>query len=142
MLASLTPLSGCYSTRPLTTAPVPGTTVLLDLNDRARVQLGDRIGPAASRIDGIVQSQNDTSYMLRVSSVSYLNGQSNKWSGEPLTVPTSLVSQSRVREFSRSRTTAVGVAIAAAIVTLFATTNFFGRGASEREPVPPPSGGT
>ena len=63
---------------------------------------------AASRIEGIVQARNDTAYMLRISSVQYLNGQSNKWSGESLTVPANLVSGARIREFSRSRTTAVG----------------------------------
>jgi hypothetical protein len=139
-LAGVSPLAGCYSTRPVTSAPEPGTTVQLDLNDHARVQLGDRIGPAASRIEGIVQVRNDTAYMLRVSSVQYLNGQSNKWSGESLTVPAILVSGARIREFSRSRTTAVGVGIAAAIITLFAKTKFLGLGGTERQPKPPPGG--
>ena len=99
LLTGVSPLAGCYTTGPVMSAPAPGTTVLLDLNDPARVQLGDRIGPSAARIEGIVQAQNDTAYMLRISSVTYLNGQSNKWSGEPLTVPASLVSSARVREF-------------------------------------------
>ena len=142
LLTGVSPLAGCYTTRPVMSAPAPGTTVLLDLNDPARVQLGDRIGPSAARIEGIVQAQNDTAYMLRISSVTYLNGQSNKWSGEPLTVPASLVSSARVREFSRSRTTAVGVAIAAVLVTVFAKTNFFGLGGTEKVPLPPPTGGT
>ena len=142
MLIGASSLAGCYTSRPVTSAPEPGTTVMLDLNDRARVQLGDRIGPSAARIEGIVQAQSDTSYMLRISSVKYLNGQSNKWSGEVFTVPASLVSRARIREFSRSRTTAVGVAMAAAVVTLFATTKFFGLGGTEKVPIPPPTGGT
>jgi hypothetical protein len=142
LLAGASPVAGCYTTRPVLTAPAPGTTVMLDLNDRARVQLGDRIGPSAARIEGIVQAQNDTAYMLRISSVQYLNGQSNKWSGEPFTVPASLVSSARIREFSRSRTTAIGVGIVAALVTLFAKTNFFGLGGTNQEPVPPPGGQT
>lgn len=142
LLAGLSPLAGCYVTRPVTTAPTPGTTVLLDLSDRGRVALGDRIGASAATIEGVLQSPGDTTYLLRVSSVSYLNGQSNRWSGESLAVPLSLVTSARYRELSRSRTTAVGVGIAAAIVALFANTNFLGGSGVEKIPPPPPTGGT
>jgi hypothetical protein len=141
-LASVSPLSGCYTTQPVASAPEPGTTVLLDLTDRGRVQLGDRIGPSASRIEGVVQTRSDTAYMVRISSVQYLNGQSNKWSGEPFTVPASLVSAVQERQFSRSRTISVGAGIAAAVVTLFLKTNFLGSGNNGKDPNPPPTGGT
>jgi hypothetical protein len=142
LLAGTSPLAGCYSSRPVETAPTAGSTVLLDLNDLARVQLGERVGPSAARIDGVVQMRSDTAYMLRVSSVRYLNGQSNKWSGEPLTVPASFVSRARVQSFSRSRTAAVGIGIAAALITVFAKTNFFSLGGTDREGPPPIGGGT
>lgn len=141
-LAGIAPLAGCYTTRPVETAPIPGATVLLDLTDQGRVQLGNLVGPSAARIEGVVQARSDTSFMLHVSSVTYLNGQMNRWSGEPLTVPSMLVSRARLREFSRSRTTAVGVGIAAALITLFTTTNFLGSSGGERIPPPPPTGGT
>jgi len=138
LLAGLSPLAGCYSTHPMVSAPTPGTTVVLNLTDQARVQLGDQIGPSAKRVQGVVQVQNDTAFVLHVSSVEYLNGKSNEWSGEPLIVPKALVTEARVREFSRARTTAIGVGIAAAIITLFAKTNFLGVGGSDRQPNPPP----
>jgi hypothetical protein len=141
-LAALVPLAGCYTTRPVTSAPAPGATVVLDLTDRGRVDLGERIGPSASSIEGVVQLRNDSSYVLRVSSVSFLNGQSNKWSGEPLTVPASLVSRARLREFSRSRTTAVGVGVAAALAALFITTDFLGLSGPDPQPQPIPGGDT
>jgi len=142
VIAGVSPLVGCYTTRPVMSAPEPGTTVMLDLNDRARVELADRIGPSAARIEGIVQSPNETGYMLRVSSVSYLNGQSNRWSGEALTVPGSLVASARIREFSRSRTVTIGVGIAAALITAFLKANFFGSSGPDRLPDPPTGGGT
>lgn len=142
MLAAVSPLAGCYSMRPVTSAPAPGSTVVLDLTDRARVDLGERIGPSASRIEGIVQERNDTAYVLRVSSVAYLNGQSNKWSGEPLTVPSAAVARARLREFSRSRTTAIGAGIAAALAAVFISTDFFGLGGPSVEPLPLPGGET
>jgi len=141
-LGSVAPLSGCYTTQSVASAPEPGTTVLLDLTDRGRVQLGDRIGPSASRIEGVVQMQSDTAYMVRISSVEYLNGQSNKWSGEPFVVPASLVSRAQQRQFSRSRTISVGAGIAAAIITVFMKTDFFGLGNNGKEGIPPPGNGT
>jgi hypothetical protein len=142
VLAAVTPLAGCYTTRTVTSAPAPGATVVLDLTDRARVDLGDRIGPSASSIQGVVQERNDSAYVLRVSSVAYLNGQSNKWSGEPLTVPWSAVARARIREFSRSRTTAIGVGIVAALAAVFISTDFFGLGGPSVEPIPNPGGET
>src|SRR2546423_7549423 len=100
ILSATTPASGCYSTQPVTTVPEPGATVVLDLNDRARYLLGDRIGPAAAKIEGVMQSGSDSGYVINISSVSYLNGQTNKWSGEQFRVSPDLVSQAWRRDFS------------------------------------------
>jgi hypothetical protein len=118
------PLAGCYSTLPVETTPAPGATVVLDLNDRARVALGDRIGPSALKLEGVVQTATDSDYVLRVSSVEYLNGQTNRWSGEQLNIPASLVSRAWHHEFSRSRTTALSVGLAAALLTAILKTSF------------------
>lgn len=143
VLAVVSPLTGCYSTRPLTTAPVPGTTVVLDLNDRARVQLGDRIGPSAASIEGVVQQGSDSGYVINISSVKYLNGQTNQWSGERFTLSPTLVTQAWQREFSRSRTMSLGLGITAAIVTLMLKTDFLSKtGGGQPTNPPPPSGGT
>lgn len=143
VLAVVSPLTGCYSTRPLTTAPAPGTTVVLDLNDRARVQLGDRIGPSAASIEGVVQPGSDSGYVINISSVKYLNGQTNQWSGERFTLSPTLVTQAWQREFSRSRTMSLGLGIAAAIVTLVLKTDFLSKtGGGQPTNPPPPTGGT
>lgn len=142
-LTGVSPLMGCYSTRPLSTAPAPGSTVVLDLNDRARVQLGDRIGPSAASIEGIVQPGSDSGYAISISSVKYLNGQTNQWSGERFTLAPGLVTQAWQREFSRSRTWSLGLGIAAAIATVVLKTSFFSNtGGGQTTTPPPPTGGT
>jgi hypothetical protein len=141
LLLGALPLSGCYTTQQLTTAPAPGTTVVLDLNDRARVQLGDRIGPSAASIEGVVQAGNDSGYVLNISSVKYLNGQSNQWSGERFSISSGLVSQAWRREFSRSKTTALGIGIAAAILGAVLKADFFGQSSGTPPVSPPPTGG-
>jgi hypothetical protein len=142
-LAGASPLTGCYATRPLSTTPAPGTTVVLDLSDRARVQLGDRIGPSAASIEGVVQPGSDTEYVLNISAVKYLNGQTNQWSGERFALSSGLVTQAWKREFSRSRTWSLGVGIAAAIATVVFKADFFSKtGGGQPTTVPPPTGGT
>jgi hypothetical protein len=142
-LGAVSPLAGCYSTRHLETAPAPGTTVVLDLNDRARVQLGDRIGPSAASIEGVVQPGSDSGYVINISSVKYLNGQTNQWSGERFSLSPNLVSQAWQREFSRSRTWSLGLGIAAAIATAVFKADLFSKtGGGQPTNLPPPTGGT
>ena len=137
LLAGVASLSGCYTHAPLSGAPRPGATLVVDLNDRGRTVLGDSIGPSAEQVRGLVQSGSDSSYVLRVASVRYLNGQSNQWSGEPLTIRADLVGRARERQFSRKRTWAVGLGAAAAILTFALSTDLLGSGAPRRTTEPP-----
>lgn len=134
-------MTGCYTTLPLHSMPASGSEVVLDLNDRGRVALGDRIGPSASVIDGEIETPNDTAYALRVKSVRYLNGQSNQWSGERLTVPANLVSQATQRNFSRARTVALSAGLATALALFIKGVSLFGNSSGSPgggSPTPPP----
>jgi len=128
LLAGVAPITGCYTMRPVTGEVPPGVELVLDLNDRGRSVLGDSIGQSATRIQGAVEAVRDSSYVLRVNSVQYINGQTNRWSGEPLTVRMDLVGRTRERQFDRKRTWAIGLGIAAVIATVALTTDLFGRG--------------
>lgn len=130
-------VSACYSTVPLSAAPTPGTTVALDLNDQGRVQLGDRIGPGATTIEGTLDARTDTTVSVRVSAVRYLNGQTNAWAGEPMTIPTRLVGQSWQRNLSRGRVAALGVAVGAALVLIITKTSLLGSGSGGTSGNPP-----
>jgi hypothetical protein len=122
----LATLPSCYTTAPLAAAPTPGTEVLLDLNDRGRVELGDRIGPGAATIQATLDERTDSLVRVRVGAIRYLNGQTNAWSGEPMVIPTRLVSQSWQRTFSRARAYTLGAAVAGALVLLIRNTSFLG----------------
>src|SRR5689334_20285554 len=83
--------TGCYVYTPVASPPVPGQQLLLSLNDQGRVGLGPSIGSASAQVEGVLQPGMDSAYSLKVVSVSYLNGQRNKWSDEPLVVSRSFV---------------------------------------------------
>lgn len=139
LLAGVTSVSGCYTNVPVSGAPRPGTKLVVNLTDRGRVAMGDSIGPSAEEILGEVQTSSDSSYVLRVESIRYLNGQSNRWTGESLTIRTDLIGRTRERRFSRTRTWALGLGTAAAVLALALTTDLFGAGSLGREgPSPGP----
>lgn len=117
--------------------------MVLDLNDRARVALGDRIGPSAAQIEGELTERTDSSYSVRIASVHYLNGQTNQWSGEQFTVRSDLVGQAWQRDFSRARTIGLAAGAAVGLVALIAGIKLVGSGGGSGgggNP-PPPSGG-
>lgn len=136
-------VAGCYSHRPIEGNPGSGTTVVLEVNDRGRVELADRVGASVERIQGTLQSVTDGGYLMRVQSVRYLNGQVNQWSGEEITVPASYVSRARQQVFSRTRTALLAAGIGAALVALVLSLDLVGGGATPgddpKRPAPPES---
>lgn len=142
LLLVVMPATGCYTARPVQSAPEPGSTLLLDLTDRGRAELGPQIGQSAERIQGNLQSVSDSGYVLRVSSVRYQNGQLSQWTGEPFTVPTAYVARTRRQEFSRSRTFTLAAGLTAALIAVLVGTDLIGGGGgSHRTDGPPPGTG-
>jgi hypothetical protein len=126
--------SGCYAYIPAPASPPPGTHLLLELSDKGRIGLSDSIGPAAHTIEGTTIGVSDTSYAVRVLKVGYVNGQSNSWTGEPLTVSKSFVSNAKEQRFSRSRTWLTAAAATAAAVTFIVTRGLGAFGSNSRDP--------
>lgn len=132
-------LQACYSFAPVTGLPSADTYLVLDINDRGRVELGEAIGPSASSVAGRLVFVDDTLYQLSVAQVTYANRQSNQWSGERVSIRRELVSRARERRFSRGRTALAAGSAIVAIGLLIANTDLIRGGTPEREPpvVPP-----
>lgn len=120
--------SGCYVYGPAPSNAIPGTRVLLELNDQGRVGLGNNIGPTGGIVEGIVQSNSDSAYSLSVRRVEYLNGQSNAWNGERLIVPKEFVGNARERTLSTSRTWLAAGAVVLAAVAFISSRQLLGFG--------------
>jgi len=67
-------------------------------------QSGPECWPVCTDNRGKAQRENDSAYVIAVRSVRYFNGGTNVWSGEPLSVGTSMVQEARERRFSPSKT--------------------------------------
>jgi hypothetical protein len=141
LMALLTPVGGCYVYTPLASAPSMGSTVSFALTDAGRVALGRNIGEGARSLEGEVDSTTDSSYVLRVQSVTYINGQYNKWTGERLVVGRQQVTDARQRSVSKSRTALVAAAGVGGLVAFIATRGLLGGGNdSQGPPGGPPTG--
>jgi hypothetical protein len=126
-------VQGCYRYTPVITTQPPGTVLAFDINDRGRVELGDLVGPSAARIEGRLRTEDDTVYVVNVSSVTYLHGQTNEWTGEALTIRKTHVASVRERQFSAARTSlAAGVAVGG-VVAFIVSRDLFGFGPGPRE---------
>lgn len=128
---------GCYTYRPITGQLPQDAVVVLTLNDRGRLELGELIGPSATQIEGRLRAEDDTSYMVNVMAIRYLNGQNNAWAGESLTVRRPQVASAQERQFSRSRTFLASAIAVAAIVAFAVTRGLSSRGGTGIEPDPP-----
>lgn len=128
VLVVLVPISACYVYPPVVTAPAPGTQLRLELDDRGRAGLGNLIGSSVASVQGVLQTVPDTAYTLKVTSVAYVNGQSNKWNGEPLTVPKVFVARTSERKLSQSRTYLTAAAVAAGVAGFIVSRALHGSG--------------
>lgn len=108
--------AGCYTNVPVWEGtPAPQSDVTVGLTDRGRTRLAAQIGPGARHVTGRLVSLTDSAYVLRVTTVDYINNSSTgMWSGEEVALPRDLVSGVTERRFSRGRTwLTVGVTVAA-----------------------------
>jgi hypothetical protein len=127
-------VQGCYRYIPVLTAQAPGTVLAFDINDRGRVELGDLVGPSVARIEGRLRTEDDTVYVVNVSSVTYLHGQANQWAGEALSIRKTHVASVRERQFSASRTALAAGAAVGGVVAFIVTRDLIGGGPGPREP--------
>ena len=133
LAVSVATVSGCYVYAAAPPAPAVGTHLLLEINDRGRVGLGDSIGSAAQTIEGTSIRSSDSAYALRVSRVGYVNGQSNNWTGEQLVVPRIFVTSAREQNLSKSRSWLAASFVTAAVATFISTRGILGFGSSGKD---------
>jgi hypothetical protein len=134
--------AGCYTLQPVGGASLtPNDRVAFDVTDVGRVALGGAMGPSIMQIEGRLLRQAPDSLVVAVSSVSFLNGGSQAWSGESVALKPEYVGVSYQRRLSKSRTfaaAAIGVGAVAFIVTRSLVTG----GDPATPPPPPPEGST
>lgn len=135
---------GCYSYLPVQdTPPAPGRNVGITLNDRGRQLTGERLGPDAERIDGIIVSQSEASVTVSVNRVRSMRGSSSIWAGEQVEIPREGIRGFQERQLSKGRTAmlAVGLVVGAVAIASLISLTVGGNGRTEFPGLCPPDCG-
>lgn len=128
-------LSGCFHYVPVNHSATPnGIDVSVAITDRGRVELSPRLGHGVQRLRGQLLESTDTSLVLSVTSVQYVDTNVPAvWPTERMEITRDFVSDVRERRLSRSRTgIAAALLIAAAVAVSAMAITGFGGGGGER----------
>jgi hypothetical protein len=133
---------GCYVYEPVTSSMIaPGKTIAVDLNDLGRLSLASLIGPEVKRISGVLVSQSNSEYVIRVTQLGFFNGKESEWSGEAVTVRNDYVSTLYQEKLSSSKTALAFAGGLGAAGALLAARNLIVNGSSSDEGKPGGGGG-
>ena len=123
--AALSLQMGCCTFQPLQTGvPATGKRIAVVLNDRGRSQLGDRLGSAIDKVDGLLVEGDGVKVTLEVYRTMDLRGNAASWTGERVQLPRDGITGYQERQVSTRRTfilagTVVGVIVATALAVNF-----------------------
>ena len=138
VVLTATGLSACYEYVPMQTTSAPNARVEVLVTDRGRVELQPQLGQGVLSFEGTLDGRQDSSYVVHVAEVTYINRQTNRWSGESITVSPQAVRDMRVRRVSRVRTFVVVASSVGAGLVFVVTRGLFGGGNLGSDPTPPP----
>lgn len=127
IIATLFSVTGCYTYLPRTMSELPpNSTVAAEISDVGRVSLAPRVGQEVASLEGVVAQRTDTAVALTVSNIRFLNGLSDHWQGQDVSLRAADVRRFTQRTFSRSRTTMMIGALAAGLVATIVGLNILG----------------
>jgi hypothetical protein len=112
-----------------------------DVNDAGRVALGGAMGQSITRIEGRLLRRESDEFVVAVTSVSYLGGNTQTWSGETVRIKPGYVGTVYERRLAKGRTVAAA-ALGAGAIAFIVTRSVIGGGDPSDNRLPPDSGGT
>lgn len=133
--ATLSLQMGCYTYQPLQTGvPATGSRIAVVLNDRGRAMLGDRLGSAIDKVDGLLVEGDGANVTLEVYRTRDLRGNAATWTGERVQLPRDGITGYQGRQFSRRRTLLLVGSVVAVVVATALAVNFDLFGGFIRDP--------
>lgn len=132
---------GCYTYTPLETSAgvQAGEHVAVEITDRGRAGLSDRLGQGVLRLEGTLTRTDSVDLVMNVWRVAQLGSTTTaRWSGESVRFPRAYASRVEMRTLNRPKTYLVAGAAVAGLVVFTRSFGLFGFATDGGEVVPPP----
>ena len=137
-IASLLLSTACYTYEARTSNDIPANQhVVATLNNRGRVALTPAIGDDAATLEGDMVSATADTIHMRLDQAAFLSGTTSNFGGMDVTVPTDGITVLDTKQFSSSKTAALVVIAAAAIVGAIRAFGLLGTGGAGKDTKPP-----
>lgn len=109
---------GCYTYTPLDTSTgvQAGEHVSVEITDRGRAELGDRLGSGVLRLEGMLTRADTANLEMNVWRVAHFSGPVSRWSGETVLLRREYASRVQSRTLDRGKTYLVAGAALAGFV--------------------------
>jgi hypothetical protein len=134
---------GCYTYTPLDTSTgvQAGEHVSVEITDRGRAELGDRLGAGVLRLEGTLTRTDSANLEMNVWRVAHFSGPVSRWSGESVRLRREYASSVQSRTLNRGKTYLVAGAALAGLVLFSTQFDLLGFSSGEDDPVvePPPT---
>jgi hypothetical protein len=136
VIAVLPAASGCYQYAPLDTLAgvQAGEHVAVDITDRGRAELSDRLGSGVLRLEGTLTQADSADLVLNVWRVAQITGPTSRWSGESVRLKREYASRVQTRTLNRGRTYLMAGAIGVGIVLFTSQFELLGFASEDRPP--------
>lgn len=128
LVAGFAIVTACYDRKPIGLAtPQPESRVIAALTDIGAQQMAGRIGPAATEIEGYIDSATDSVWRIRLIRVDQLGGYSTAWAQEIVDFPRSALNAPVERRLNKKKSWMMaGVVTVAAVMARYAFSGFAG----------------
>lgn len=134
---------GCYNYVPLDTSTgvQAGEHIAVEITDRGRAELSDRLGSGVIRLEGTLTRTDSVNMVMNVWRVAQIGGPTARWSGESVQFKREYASRVQARTLNRGKTYLVAGAAVAGLVVFTKSFGLFGFAAGGENPVeePPPA---
>ena len=133
---------GCYQYSPLDTSVgvQAGEHVAIEITDRGRAELGDRLGSGLLRLEGTLTRTDSVDLVMNVWRVAQIGGTTSRWSGESVRLKREYASSVQARTLNRGKTLLMAGAVGAGVVLFasqFELLGFASDNGGPEEPPPP-----
>jgi hypothetical protein len=97
---------GCYTYAPLgtSTGVQAGEHIAVEITDRGRAELGDRLGPGILRLEGTLTRTDTQDLVMNVWRVADIGGTRSRWNGESVRFRREYAARVETRTLNRTKT--------------------------------------